>query len=105
MQSRVFDVTVREERERTIVACWGEIDIASCEELSGALDRAFSRGLPLHVDLGEISFVDSTGIRCLVRLSRRCAESGIPFGSQLSAQVRRVTDVLGVTGLLLGDVA
>jgi len=64
--------------------------------LEEAFDAALESGAPrIVVDLGQISFIDSTGLRMLIRISERAADG------QLEIRSTAVVDrLLQVTGLL-----
>lgn len=72
----------------------GEIDLSAVEELRSALDRASARGDEvLEVDVGDVTFMDSSGINELVRLGagghRIVIEDASPF-------VRRTLEMMGL---------
>lgn len=47
----------------------GELDLSSCEELARALETDRD-GLPLLLDLSQVSFMDSSGLRVVLVASR-----------------------------------
>ena len=59
-----------------IVRPRGELDLATVETLSAALDR-IDRAGRLVLDLRGLSFIDSTGLRLLVALHQRCQRDGL----------------------------
>lgn len=80
----------------------GEIDLATADELSSALDNALTNGTKhIVVDLNQSPFMDSTGLKTLVMAHRRMAEDD----RQLVLAVRggpisRLIDVSGVESSL-----
>ncbi len=57
----------------------GEIDVANAIELEAELTWAIpNTALGLIVDLSEVSFIDSTGIRCLFDLAMRLERGADP---------------------------
>jgi anti-anti-sigma factor len=64
--------------------------------LEQAFDAALEAGAPrIVVDLSQISFIDSTGLRMLIRISERAADG------QLEIRSTPIVDrLLQVTGLL-----
>ncbi|MEU0935617.1 STAS domain-containing protein [Embleya sp. NPDC005971] len=84
----------------TLVTVHGEIDMDSGPILDDALSRQVSAGLNrLLLDLSSVAFIDSFGLRILVRAERRAREAG---GSlQLIAPTRAVARVLRLTGFTL----
>jgi anti-anti-sigma factor len=61
----------------TVVALTGEVDATNSEELYGVLESVVLQ-LPrlLVVDLSELTFMDSTGLRMLLRSSRELDQQG-----------------------------
>jgi anti-anti-sigma factor len=77
------------------LAVSGELDSASCQALSEALERALSdTGLTqLRLDLQGTTFVDSAGTRTLILLERRAGERGVdlevvPAPAEVTALLR-----------------
>lgn len=59
-----FEIEIGGGETRTHIAVRGEIDIKSAPELESALSEA--TGDPVILDLSEVTFIDSTGLRVLV---------------------------------------
>jgi anti-anti-sigma factor len=77
----------------------GEIDMASYEELLGALAPLFDGQGDVTLDLAEVSFVDSTAIRLFAQLQRsRTGEDHVILVSP-QPHVARVLEVAGVSDL------
>ena len=62
------------------VAVAGELDISSVEEVRRVTERAL-RGNPetLLLDLGELTFCDSSGIHLVIDTDRRASAEGVRF--------------------------
>ncbi|MGZ4351717.1 MAG: STAS domain-containing protein [Solirubrobacteraceae bacterium] len=74
----------------------GELDIASASRLQERLRSLAERGEPVLLDFGRLQFIDSSGLRELVRAvseSRRDNWS-LELDTALSPQVRQVIDLL-----------
>jgi anti-anti-sigma factor len=54
----------------------GEIDMATKGRLEAVLEAIPSAGAPLVVDLGDVTFMDSTGLSALLRIDRAAREAG-----------------------------
>lgn len=68
----MFSVTVRQEDDRTVLVCTGEIDLMSTAELRAVLtDQVVEGRVHLVVDLLGVTFVDSSGLGVLVAARRR----------------------------------
>ena len=70
-----FDVEVQQRNDVAIVRPRGELDLATVETLSAALDGIDGAGR-LVLDLRGLSFIDSTGLRLLVALYQRSKSDG-----------------------------
>jgi anti-anti-sigma factor len=58
------------------LALAGELDLACVPRFEALVASAFVMADRCLIDLGELEFVDSSGIRALIRARRRAAESG-----------------------------
>jgi anti-anti-sigma factor len=73
----------------------GEIDLAVADALFDGLESAANvAGDLLVVDLTHVTFMDSTGIRALVQLSRRCPRTD--FTILTSREVFSVFELAGL---------
>jgi anti-anti-sigma factor len=82
-----------------VVAPKGALDVATCSELEERLDEVIDKGATIVVlDLGEVDFIDSSGIRVIVRAGRRLVDDG---GRLLVENTSGATQrILEVTGIL-----
>lgn len=75
-----FDVTVGSQADVTVVSLTGELDIATADRLTKALDGlSVKPGGRLAVDLSAVEFMDSTGLRLLITANRRAGENDYGF--------------------------
>lgn len=82
----------------------GEIDIQTAPELLRRLDEAVEGhpGETVVVDLGRVTFVDSSGLGVLVVGDRRArATGGRVVVAEPAPSVRRVLDLTGLDKVLL----
>lgn len=84
-----FDIAWREELTRTVTVS-GEIDINSEPELGAA---CATTGL-LSIDLSRVSFMDCSGIRCLLVAEKRSASLHLIS----NAKVDRLLELTHLTG-------
>jgi anti-sigma B factor antagonist len=83
---------------RPVLKVSGEIDIQTSPVLEEQLRLALDRGdTSLVVDLGDVSFLDSTGLSVLVGALQRCRAAGGDL--RLVAPQPNVRRVLDITGL------
>jgi anti-sigma B factor antagonist len=80
-----------------IVHVTGELDVATAPRLEAALTRDRAAGDRLIIDLAELRFMDSTGLRALLR-GRAAAEEGgwELYLRHIPGPVQRVFDLAGV---------
>jgi anti-sigma B factor antagonist len=85
----------------TVVTLTGELDLASAPELSARIDALLAAGQTrLVIDLGELTFCDSTGIGILIRANNGCQQrNGYLRLAAPNHNVARVLDVVGLLGV------
>jgi len=92
-----MDISSEESDGWLVVAPAGELDIAT----SDALDRALAQNRDTILDLSDVSFMDSTGIRTIVGVHNRLKEAGNRFRLVVPAgPVARIIGITGLTGFL-----
>ena len=74
----------------------GELDLSNAKTLEAALTEGFETGKKILVDLGQLEFLDSTGIALLVGALGRPDAERLSFVASETAGVRRL---LSQTGL------
>ncbi len=99
-----FTIDVSEEDDRVVVVPHGELDIASAPELENTVMRALHEGLDVVLRLGELEFMDSSGVRILVAGHAAAQMDGAGSLTIVNAApgstVARILEVSGVaTGL------
>ena len=74
----------------------GELDIASASALEQRLRALAAQGAPVVLDLGRLQFIDSSGLRELVRAVSDARRDGwsLELETTLSPQVRQIIDLL-----------
>lgn len=77
----------------------GELDMASATTLREALDPVVAAGKPLTLDVADLTFIDSSGLRALVQLSAGLNGVGPLVLSSPSDGVRRLLDIVGLEAL------
>jgi len=76
----------------------GELDLAAVEEFIDVVRGSLSRCSAVEIDLGDITFIDSSGLGALVRL-RKEAEAN--EASLYLTKINPATDrLLRITGLI-----
>jgi len=83
---------------RAVVALTGELDMASAETLQQALDgQELSTEPSVVLDLQQLQFIDSTGLRAVLAALEHCRGRGQQFAiTPGSPQVQRLLSITGV---------
>ena len=78
----------------------GEIDVASADEFSHRLLECLERSHSLEVDLGGMTFMDSSGLGALVRLRTEAEIAGKDVALvNVRSSTARLLKVTGLQGL------
>ena len=87
-----------------MVSISGEIDIATVDEVAAAVREDLVAG-PVSLDLHELSFMDSSGLRMLLGLLRESEQAGwsLTIGNELHQNVRRLLTMAGILDMLPFD--
>jgi anti-anti-sigma factor len=80
-----------------VIRVAGEVDMASTDELMALATDCLARGDRLRLDLGAVSFIDSSGLGILLKIRRRAADTG--KGLTLASVGPGTQRLLQVTGL------
>jgi anti-anti-sigma factor len=98
----LFSATVQSVDGGMVVMLVGELDMATAPELSEVLESCLAAGPPeVIVDLGGLTFVDSSGISVLVRAQQDLIAQGRQLAVRSPRQlVKRVLEIAGLTDYL-----
>ena len=93
-----------EPSEPHVLSITGDLDIMSVPDVADRIPDLVRDASALVVDLREVSFLDSSGVRFLHRLARSCSEAGtsVRVVAPPGGRARRVLDLVGMT-LLVDD--
>jgi anti-sigma B factor antagonist len=81
----------------SVIAVIGEVDRNSSDRLAGYIGEVHRPGDHVVIDLAELSFMDSSGLRVLLDCARRCADGGADL--HLAAAHGAPARLLAVTGV------
>ena len=85
------------EHGRVSVEVNGEFDLADEQRAQGLVDAALESSNGLLIDLSDCTFIDSIGLRLLLRTYRRAEGKSLPFA--IAGSGPEVHKVLDITGL------
>jgi anti-sigma B factor antagonist len=95
-----LEVDVVRERPEVVIAARGEVDLATAPVLRDAVEGADPEASVVVVDLTDVSFLDSSGLRVLAQCQRMLSgpdEDGAAMRVVVaSPAVQRVFDVTGL---------
>jgi anti-anti-sigma factor len=76
----------------------GELDLGNCDRLDEALLEAEASDAPrVLLDVDELRFIDSTGLRAILRATRHAERTGLPL--RLTRGQGYVADMFRLTAL------
>ena len=84
-----------------LVSASGELDAASSSDLARCIDQALSIGSGIVLDLGDVTFIDSSALRVVTLGIRKANDEDQTFTvSSASEAVRRIFEITGVSSIL-----
>jgi anti-anti-sigma factor len=92
-----FSISRRREGDAIVVAPAGEIDLATIDELQAAVDAAAEEAGGVVLDLREVTFIDSAGLRLVLQSARAIEVFSVVRGPQ---EVQRLFDLVGLDARL-----
>ena len=96
-ESTALKIATEERDGVVVVALAGELDIAGSDEVVAALDEAAARAPQcLVVDLGQLRYMDSSGIHALLRAKERADEQGHRLAIVRSPALERIIELTKV---------
>lgn len=96
-QSTPFDMDSERDADSARLTVAGELDIATVPQLQEAIDSMLSDGVSdLLLDLRQLAFIDSSGLRMLILLSSRADGEG--WTLRLLRPADRSLSVFEITG-------
>ena len=96
--ANALQVVVAREDSSTTLTLQGDLDLAAEPIMAQAIDRLRPLTTALVIDLGDVEFVDSTGLRSLLSVrDAALADTGsVPSLTRCSAGTRRVLELSGL---------
>jgi anti-anti-sigma factor len=94
-----FSISTSDSDGRAVVTVRGELDLATAPELETALLERLDAGSEVVLDLRELEFMDSSGLRVLVTAHARAADGGPRFAivrPLAGSEVAKILDIAGI---------
>ena len=95
---------MQQSHRATVLSLAGELDLASSPTLEAELERAAAEDPPrLVLDMRELTFMDSTGVRTIVTAHQAAQDEGVELRlvrPDAGSAVWRVIEISGIDGAL-----
>ncbi|GIP40035.1 hypothetical protein J31TS4_33150 [Paenibacillus sp. J31TS4] len=103
MTPKTFQVHYQETKDRMIFSLSGELDLAVAPYLRSSLEAALPRKeKTLVLDLGQLKYIDSTGMGILISILKYRAEvDGALSVENVPSKIKRLLDMTGISQFLL----
>jgi anti-anti-sigma factor len=95
--------TIQSDRhgETIFVRLCGEFDVACQDHFDRTIDELVQEARTLIIDLSDLQFIDSSGLRALLRVRERVAAGGHDLAVVTgNGQVRHAIELTGLDGVL-----
>jgi anti-sigma B factor antagonist len=92
-----FEIEESRSDGTTVLTLHGELDLAYADGLSARLDELRDRGEPVILDLDQLEFVDSSGLRVLLKATQDSEDGAWRF--QVTRGSEAVVRLLRAAGL------
>ncbi|MCU1360234.1 MAG: anti-sigma-factor antagonist [Ilumatobacteraceae bacterium] len=99
----VFEAFNAQHEGSAIVTVRGEIDLPSMEMFAASVDEAIAASSHVVLDMSEVTFLDSTGLRVIVAAVLRVSEGGSLTVRDASPAVTRVLQLSGIDSVVTMD--
>ncbi len=97
--SSQLSLQLRRVADATVVSARGDIDLSTVAKALAALDEARAGAERLVLDLREVGFMDTSGLRLVIEEQRRAAEGGYRFAVVPGpGRVQRLFEIAGLAG-------
>jgi anti-sigma B factor antagonist len=98
----LFSIEVRREPDRIVLTLHGELDLVSAPRLQSEIEsNPVNASDTLVLDLDDVHFIDSAGLRVVLAAHERTLERGQRLAlTPGSPQVQRLLSIAGVNGHL-----
>jgi anti-sigma B factor antagonist len=94
-------IDVRRAQDRVVLELHGELDLAAAPLLQDRIERESNATAAVVLDLDDLEFMDSAGLRVILAASERSTEHGRTLAlTPGSTQVQRLLSITGLSGRL-----
>jgi anti-sigma B factor antagonist len=94
-----FSISLHRDGEATIVIPVGDIDLVTVDEVRSHVRQAAGEARRVVLDLRQVAFMDSSGLRLLVEAQQSAEQDGFAFAVVRGpASLERLFEVTGLDG-------
>jgi anti-sigma B factor antagonist len=94
-----FSISMSDRDGRAVVLVRGELDLATAPDLEEVVSERLDAGQDVTVDLRELEFMDSSGLRVLVSAHYRASDDGTRFVLVRPREGGEVAKILSIAGI------
>ena len=98
---RSFDLVTEARGARAVITLHGELDIATCPDLAAALALQSAHRRSIVLDMRDVEFLDSVGLRLLLHGRERANVDGLSFELVTSEAVDHTLERVGLSGFFV----
>lgn len=97
----IFQLAFAETPGGTVARVSGEIDMAAVPGILSPVAAVIDQGSLIELDMSEVEFIDSAGVRMMVDLARRAELAGLSFRlvAPEGSIVHRMVELTGIERL------
>jgi anti-anti-sigma factor len=97
--SSQLSLEVRREGDAAVVSARGDIDLSTLAKATAALDGARAGARSVVLDLREVGFMDTSGLRLIIEEQRRAAATRYRFAVIPGPRrIQRLFEIAGLAG-------
>ncbi|MGN6189394.1 MAG: STAS domain-containing protein [Conexibacter sp.] len=98
LDAQPFRLATRPDGDRTIVAVQGELDLDTVEAVRREVEQLREQAVrSIVLDLRELAFIDSSGLRLLLQLDADASTNGFELALIAGDPVRRLLELTNLT--------
>jgi anti-anti-sigma factor len=71
-------IELTEDVDTSHVRLWGDVDAGLRDQASQAMLRCLERGVPVVIDVADVTFIDSSGLAFVLQLHKVGEDEGMP---------------------------
>ena len=95
-----MEVKKHSEQDKVVISIIGEVDSSNVADLEKSLNSAILDQTNVIIDLGEMEYVSSAGLRVFLMIQKKMNEQGELLIRNMNEEVMDIFTVTGFTKLL-----